>query len=430
MSSARIIRCYEYERLKVGREIDGHTFTSDDLNGLQRIHESQSLYFDLIHNGVQFKNYVGVLHMQRLTIEILPKADNHPSDKAEVKQAWSYLLIEMLRISGLSKVGSVGKAHQRLRNNSLLELYLHHFLNECEEVLRIGLVKSYRMDSGNVAALKGQIVFNKQIQNNLIRKDRIYTRHQVYDHDHLVNHVLFEALKIVELLAINSSMKSRSRRILADFPSFKSHPTINATTINRIAITRKLHHYEDALGLAKLILLNFSPDLRRGTEDVLAILFDMNMLWERFIFRSLQRGLKGEGYKVSYQDFRVFWNHRRVKPDIVLTTPAGDQIVIDTKWKLIRDGKPSDADLKQMFVYNLYWKTNRSILLYPGDSTHSGNWGRFYEGKPRPDVDESDVYHYCKVSTLKIWEETNGRPQLSPTVTSDIVKFSSFSNTP
>ena len=92
MSSARIIRCYEYERLKVGREIDGHTFTADDLNGLQRIHESQSLYFDLVHNGVQFKNYVGVLHMQRLTIEILPKADNHPSDEAEIKQAWSSLV--------------------------------------------------------------------------------------------------------------------------------------------------------------------------------------------------------------------------------------------------------------------------------------------------------------------------------------------------
>ena len=262
------------------------------------------LYFDLIHNGVQFKNYVGVLHMQRLTIEILPKADNHPSDEAEIKQAWSSLLIEMLRISGLSKVGSVGKAHQRLRNNSLLELYLHHFLNECEEVLRIGLVKSYRRDSGNVAALKGQILFNKQIQNNLIRKDRMYTRHQVYDHDHLVNHVLFEALKIVERLSVNSSMKSRARALYPISRRLNRTQRSMRTTINRIAITRKLHHYEDALGLAKLILLNFSPDLRRGTEDVLAILFDMNMLWERFIFRSLQRGLKDDGYKVSYQNFQ------------------------------------------------------------------------------------------------------------------------------
>lgn len=51
---------------------------------------------------------------------------------------------------------------------------------------------------------------------------------------------------------------------------------------------------------------------------------------------------------------------RLVKPDLVLTSPQGERIVIDTKWKLIRDGRPSDADLKQMFVYNLYWKTDRS----------------------------------------------------------------------
>ena len=51
--------------------------------------------------------------------------------------------------------------------------------------------------------------------------------------------------------------------------------------------------------------------------------------------------------------------------------------------------------------------------------------------KANPDeVDESDVYHYCKVSTLKIWEETNGRLQLSATVASDILKFSSVSSTP
>ena len=66
-----------------------------------------------------------------------------------------------------------------------------------------------------------------------------------------------------------------------------------------------------------------------------------------------------------------------------------------------------------MFVYNLYWKTNRSILLYPGDSTPSQeSGGDSMKGKPRPDVDESDVYHYCKVSTLKIWEETNFKPVL------------------
>jgi len=32
--------------------------------------------------------------------------------------------------------------------------------------------------------------------------------------------------------------------------------------------------------------------------------------------------------------------------------------------------------------------------------------------QPQFDVDEADVYHYCKVSTLKIWEESNFKPVL------------------
>ena len=416
---------FEYERLKLGQIVGDVKFEHQDLEALQRIHAAQDLYFDLIHNGVRFKNYVGVLHLSRLTIEILPKADNHTDASEEGKDGWRNLLIDMLRISGLSKVGSVSKAHQRLRNNTLLELYLRHFLDECDEVLRRGMVKTYRRQRGNVGALKGQLVFSTHLRQNIVRRDRFFTEHQVYDHGHLANHVLHAALEVVDRIAVNAELRSTARRLLLRFPEMPKTPTIQASTFDKLAGGRKLEHYRDALGLAKLILLNFSPDLRRGEDDVLAILFDMNVLWERFIYRILQRGLAESGYKVSYQNAKRFWNNRKVKPDLVLTTPHGEDIVIDTKWKVIRDGRPSDADLKQMFVYNLYWKTDRSILLYPGAETWSGEWGRFHEGKPRPDVEAEDVYHYCKVATLKVWEKTEGAPALNRSLAQDILGFTS-----
>ena len=39
--------------------------------------------------------------------------------------------------------------------------------------------------------------------------------------------------------------------------------------------------------------------------------------------------------------------------------------MIDTKWKVLKSYTPSDNDLKQMFVYNLHYNTDLSILLYP-----------------------------------------------------------------
>ncbi len=36
-----------------------------------------------------------------------------------------------------------------------------------------------------------------------------------------------------------------------------------------------------------------------------------------------------------------------------------------TKWKIPRDGQPSDGDLKQMYAYNIHFGAKQSILLYP-----------------------------------------------------------------
>ena len=111
--------------------------------------------------------------------------------------------------------------------------------------------------------------------------------------------------------------------------------------------------------MAKLILLNYSPDVRRGSEDVLAILFDMNLLWELFVYRTLKKGESKGGYKVSAQNQKKFWNSRRIRPDLVLNWEDGRCVVIDTKWKLIDDFRPADTDLKQMYAYNMYWQTRR-----------------------------------------------------------------------
>ena len=229
----------------------------------------------------------------------------------------------------------MSKAHQRSGTTPSWSC-TSGILDECDEVLRRGMVKTYRRQRGNVGALKGQLVFAAHLRQNIVRRDRFFTEHQVYDHGHLANHVLHEALNVVDRIAVSAELRSTARRLLLRFPKMPKTPPIQASTFDRLGGGRKLEHYRDALGLAKLILLNFSPDLRRGEDDVLAILFDMNVLWERFIYRILQRDLGDSGYKVSYQNAKKFWNTRLVKPDLVLITPLDEKIVIDTKWKLIR----------------------------------------------------------------------------------------------
>ena len=123
------------------------------------------------------------------------------------------------------------------------------------------------------------------------------------------------------------------------------------------------------------------PDQSKRGRHVLALMFDMNKLWEEYVFVILRRSLREE-YNVSAQKVKPFWESsfgtKVIRPDIVISDKSGKPVcVLDTKWKCPAVGEPpSDADLKQMFVYHKYWGVKRTALLYPStkDGKHCGKF--------------------------------------------------------
>ncbi|ACU60937.1 McrC family protein [Chitinophaga pinensis] len=330
-------------------------------------------YFTLMHNGIKFSNYVGVLQAGDLTIEILPKTDRERLDSSEEKGKWHGILLQMLQQCSLIKIDHVEKANLNLRSNSILDIYIRLFLEEVEVLLRRGLIKKYKRHTANLTTLKGKLDFGKHISANLIHKERFFVEHTIYSHENLFNQIINEVLKLIPLLVSNTSLNDKLGRIRLDFPELPAIK-VTAATFDKIQYDRKSSTYQPALEIARLLLLNYRPDITGGTNNVIAILFDMNELWEEYIFRKLQR-LNSEGIEVKRQQSQHFWKRngalypKSVRPDIVLR--KGEKtIVLDTKWKLIPDYKPTDEDLKQMFVYNLYWECSHSVLLYPADRYH------------------------------------------------------------
>ena len=120
---------YEYDSLKVGDKYYDELFTEEHRKALERFYyKSKTKYFDLIRNGVKFCNYVGVIQVGNLQIEILPKIDK--SNDSEKKQ-WRNILIDMLRATGMFKVTAPSYGMLKLRNNSIRTL-LCYFLGELE----------------------------------------------------------------------------------------------------------------------------------------------------------------------------------------------------------------------------------------------------------------------------------------------------------
>ena len=100
-------------------------------------------YFELIHNGVKFCEFVGVIQTGKYTVEILPKADKSSGMGEENK--WQRVLIQMLKQSGEFPVEAPSTSNLNLQQNSILDLYIRLFLDQTRKLIYEGLIKKYRM---------------------------------------------------------------------------------------------------------------------------------------------------------------------------------------------------------------------------------------------------------------------------------------------
>lgn len=361
------IQVFEHQRLLVDGD---ERLMQPQLDALWRLNELHEFdYFKPIAKGIQFTQYVGVIQVDGLTIEILPKADKDSSDNDATK--WRDVLLSMLRKCRRLKASTAGAAHVKKQNLNLLEVYFELYLSELDQLIRKGLVKQYRKETKNVKALKGKLEFAGNIKHNLVHKERFYTTHQVYDSNHQLHQILYEALRVVNQFTRGTRLADTCSRVEMHFPEV-SKLNITAALLNNIVLTRKTEPYTYALELARLILLNYSPDISAGKEKMLALLFDMNVLWEEYVTVMLRKYVQEHkhNYKVIGQESKPFWNYNRLKPDIVLNKYKDgrleETIVVDTKWKRPYNQSASVEDLRQMFAYNKFWKADRAMLLYPG----------------------------------------------------------------
>ena len=369
MSKKNFIQVFEYQKLKYDENQD---FKKHHFDAMVLFNEkNNNKYFTIVHKGVLFNSYVGVIQIGGLTIEILPKADK--SDNPD-KATWQNVLLNMLKVCKHIQVDNVSETNLNKKYNSILEVYFEMYLNEIESLVKKGLIKKYRRVQSNQNALKGKLVFSQNIQKNVVHKERFYCEHQVYDKDHLIHQILLRGLLVLKDL-LNNHLRDKLNRLLFEFQDYLQL-NINKSHFDKLITDRKTTPYLKAIDIAKMLILNYSPNLNSGNDNMLTLLFDMNKLWEEYIYRILQKH-KPEGYKVSFQNSDKFWEHKTIRPDIVITSKT-ETFIIDTKWKIVEANKPSDDDLKQMFTYNLHWEAEKSMLLYPKVNQEDSKYGEYY----------------------------------------------------
>jgi 5-methylcytosine-specific restriction enzyme subunit McrC len=377
------ILVFEYGWLSVGETYNGVKFERMHFEALAHYLTTNlgCAYFSLYHDRVRFCNYVGMIRVAGVTIEVLPKIDRHSANP----RLWQGVLLDMLLISLQVKAQTTTYAGVHLRQHSVLETYMHLFLEKTGILMRQGLIKQYRVEEGNQPALKGKLLFNRHLRSNIVHKERFYVGHQVYDRDNIYNALLRETLLCIRRLNVSAAITGKTMKLLNELPEC-SRVIINPELFERLKYDRKSERYRDALELARIILLNYHPDVKGAHNNTLAIMFDMNYLWESYIHIMLIRGAAQEGrYIVEAQKARPFWNHPsryplHLMPDFTVTdTSSGEVLILDTKWKY--NSGTSPEDVRQMYAYGNYFGASRRYLLYPDRVTGKvlKEEGSFYE---------------------------------------------------
>ena len=399
MKKNKSISVFEHQRLYVGEK----GFTQNQLEALLKLNDYHNgHYFEPIAKGLKFNQYVGIIQVDGLTIEINPKADKDDDDNK-----WKDVLLKMLLACEKIKPSSAGSANVKRQHLNLLEIYFELYINEVNALLKKGFIKQYRKQTNNTKALKGKLEFASHLSKNLIHKERFYTTHQIYDTDHLLYQILHKALTIVEQFTYGSSLQDVCKRLSMCFPKV-SHKNITANQLNAIKLNRKTAAYAYALELARLIILNYAPDLTGGKEKMLALLFNMNDLWEAYILKQLQNYCKGTDIKVSGQESKSFWGNNTLRPDIVLRQ-KNNIFIIDTKWKRPKQKAASVSDLRQMYTYCRFWNAEKALLLYPGDYAENKFKSYLTDDYSKHENDEASyIDHQCKMGFVSVLDAGGG----------------------
>lgn len=397
------VQVFEHQRLSVGercRTTRGKdiVFSSAHFEALTRYADRhRPPPFEIRHRAVLFRQYVGVIQAGALTLEILPKVDReaHGINIKEESLLWRNVLVQLLNLCPQLGVREVQHAELGTEPTDLLDLYVTRFLCEVARLMREGLARRYHTEESNRTAFCGRLLVAENIRQNLAHRERVYVATHELSTDRLENRILHYALRVLTDLRLQNPLGERARRLLLDFPLVQQLP-VTLEDFARIVSGRHTDRYADALALARLILMHYSPAPRSGGEDTLALLIDMNRLFQNFVLAILRR-VAPAGWHIDGRASADFWpaeeaRPKRLLPDIVITHDGKPAIVLDTKWKMPDTRAPTDADLRQVFAYGEFFGVPRAALLYPaGNYPATARGGHFLHRNLRCD------FHYVNL---------------------------------
>ena len=330
---------------------------------------------------LQAQNYVGVIQTKDgTTIEILPKIKNATIEKSKD------ILIKMLKTLKNSPFKNLSVANLKSSKIPLFEIFISMFLEELTVLVRNGIKSDYISKEENLKFLKGKLKISEQIKYNTIHKERFFVQYEEFISNRVENRLIKTTLQFLYNKSKLNKNQQRIREFLFVFDEIEISHNIK-TDFSKIKLNRQMKDYEQVLLWCKTFLFENSFSPYKGNDIAFALLFDMNLLFESFVYSYLKKSSNFQDIKSQDRTHHLAYENGigrfRLKPDIVIN---GGKIIADTKWKILSEDKSyngvSQADMYQLYAYGTkYDNCEKIYLIYPFDELIIKNSYNYFKNK-------------------------------------------------
>ena len=342
---------------------------------------------------LQAQNYVGVIQTKDgTTIEILPKIKNATTEKSKD------ILIKMLKTLKNSPFKNLSVANLKSSKIPLFEIFISMFLEELTVLVRNGIKSDYIIKEENLKFLKGKLKISEQIKYNTIHKERFFVQYEEFISNRVENRLIKTTLQFLYNKSKINKNQQRIREFLFVFDEIEISHNIK-TDFSKIKLNRQMKDYEQVLLWCKTFLFENSFSPYKGNDIAFALLFDMNLLFESFVYSYLKKSSNFQDIKSQDRTHHLAYENGigrfRLKPDIVIN---GGKIIADTKWKILSEDKAYNGvlqdDMYQLYAYGTkYDNCEKIYLIYPFDELIIKNSYNYFKNKElKLDILFFDVY--------------------------------------
>lgn len=333
---------------------------------------------------VSATSWVGVTRFEQFEVRITPKLAGGSLGLVEMIE-FATGLDALRRSSGLRTLETDGA--------NLLDLIALLLAESCERLARGGLLADYVEAEDELPAVRGRFLSDRQVLKRFGRVDRVICRYDELEQDVVENQLLAAALEKCARRVRDDTVRLRIGRMRSLFAEACSPEKLNPNVARQqLDYNRRNAHYRDPHALAWLILdgLRAVKDIfTPGSTRCFAFLLDMNLLFEKFVYRLFERVLDSSLYIVDYQraDRSIIWDadknqpYSRVIPDLLIRSRLAPmrRLAIDAKYKLYDERKISPGDVYQCFLYAYAFGQDSSanqsppaaLIIYPSATSPS-----------------------------------------------------------